>query len=173
MAHEIRKYMAEIDGDDGLSGHVEVDEAYLGGYKPGIRGPHKSGKTIVFGMLERDGDIITRVVDDTKRKTLFPIIKEKVEEGSTISTDEMTTYHTLSQHGYEHGTVNHNQEQWKNGIHHTNSIEGMWAMLKRSIRGTHIHVSRKHLPKYLGEFEYRWNMRRTPELMFNRLLLSF
>ena len=57
--------------------------------------------------------------------------------------------------------------------HHTNTIEAYWAMIKRSIRGTHIHVSRKHLPKYLKEFEYRFNMRHLPHAMFGRLLLSF
>jgi hypothetical protein len=55
----------------------------------------------------------------------------------------------------------------------TNRIEGFWAMLKRGINGTHIHVSAKHLPKYLGEFEYRWNMRQVPGLMLGRLLHSF
>ena len=54
-----------------------------------------------------------------------------------------------------------------------NSIEGFWAMLKRGINGTHIHVSAKHLPKYLGEFEYRWNMRQVPHLMLDRLMHSF
>ena len=54
-----------------------------------------------------------------------------------------------------------------------NAIEGFWAILKRGINGTHIHVSGKHLPKYLGEFEYRWNMRAVPHLMLDRLLYSF
>lgn len=59
------------------------------------------------------------------------------------------------------------------GAYHTNSIENFWAHLKRSIRGTHISGSAKHLPKYLAEFEYRFNMRNRPEFMFQRLLLSF
>jgi hypothetical protein len=54
-----------------------------------------------------------------------------------------------------------------------NAIEGFWANLKRGINGTHIHVSGKHLPKYLGEFEYRWNMRQVPHLMLDRLMHSF
>jgi len=54
-----------------------------------------------------------------------------------------------------------------------NAIEGFWAILKRGINGTHIHVSGKHLPKYLGEFEYRWNMRHVPHLMLDRLMHSF
>jgi len=63
--------------------------------------------------------------------------------------------------------------EYARGEVHTNTIEGFWSMLKRSIRGTHIHVSRKHLPKYLGEFEFRWNSRPAPEMMFAQLLMSF
>jgi len=69
--------------------------------------------------------------------------------------------------------VNHFVKEYVRGDIHTNSLEGFWAMIKRSIRGTRIHVSRKHLAKYLSEFEYRYNMRHSPELMFARLVLSF
>ena len=67
----------------------------------------------------------------------------------------------------------HSREEWVRGDVHTNSIEGFWSQIKRSIRGTHIHVSKKHMAKYLGEFEYRYNMRHRPEMMFVRLLMSF
>jgi hypothetical protein len=70
--------------------------------------------------------------------------------------------------------VNHNTEEYVGPFGETvNRIEGFWAMLKRGINGTHIHVSSKHLWKYLGEFEYRWNMRQVPHLMLDRLLYSF
>ena len=174
MGHEIRKFMADVDGDDGLSGHVEVDETYVGGEsrKKGRPGP-KSNKTAVFGMVERDGDIMTKVVPDSKTTTLVPHIENNVAKGSTISSDEWTAYRNLEKTGYTHGTVNHSIEQYVNGIHHTNSIEGFWSRLKNSIKGTHIHVSKKHMQKYLGEFEYRYNMRKQPEIMFDRLLISF
>jgi len=64
------------------------------------------------------------------------------------------------------------EEEWVNGIHHVNSIEGYWSQLKRGIKGTHIHVSPKHLWKYVSEFSYRYNMRKTPETMFPRLISS-
>ena len=64
------------------------------------------------------------------------------------------------------GAVNHGAEEWVKGIHHTQGIEGFWSILKRSIRGTHVHVSRKHLAKYLAEFEFRWNLRDDPASMF-------
>jgi transposase-like protein len=124
-------------------------------------------------MAERNGAIITRVVPNVRRKTLEPHIIENVEKGATVSTDELLSYAKLTLLGYLHGTVNHNQEQWTNGKHHTQSIEGFWSLVKRSVCGTHVHISRQHLSKYLGEFEFRWNSRHAPWEMFPRLMTSF
>jgi len=174
MAHAIRKYMAEVDGDDPLDGHVEVDETVVGGKrKGGKRGRGAPGKTVVFGMLQRGGDVMTRVVENVRRVTLEAHILENIRAGAAISTDELASYAKLARHGYKHGTVNHSREEWVRGDTHVNSLEGFWSQIKRSIRGTHIHVSKKHLAKYLGEFEFRYNMRKRPELMLPRLLLSF
>ena len=174
MGHEIRKYMANVDGDPPLGGHVEADETYIGGRRSGgKRGRGAPGKTAVFGMVERGGDVMTRVVPNVRRATLERHILENITDGAIVSTDELTSYGKIARFGYKHGTVNHSADQWVNGIHHTNSIEGFWSQIKRSIRGTHVHVSRKHLSKYLGEFEYRWNLRHAPETMFARLLMSF
>ena len=166
----------EVDGDDDLSGHVEMDETFIGGRDQVMGRPtsyNSSKKVAVFGMIERDGEVITSVVPDVKRKTLMPIIKQYIEKGTTISTDQYRVYKNLPDAGYKHGAVNHARKQWKNGIHHTNSIEGFWSRVKNSIKGTHIHVSKKHLDKYLVEFEYRYNMRSNPSLMFDRLLKAF
>jgi transposase len=173
MAHLIRQYMAKVDGDGSLGGHVEIDETYIGGKRPGKRGRGAAGKTIVFGMLEREGDVMTRVVPDAQRRTLEPEILANVRKGAVVSTDEWVAYRQLSKWGYQHGAVDHSAEQWVYGAHHTNGLEGFWSMLKRSIRGTHVHVSPKHLAKYLGEFEFRYNMRETPWLMLDRLLAAF
>jgi len=174
MGHEIRKYMAEVDGDDGLSGHIEVDETYIGGKRSGgKRGRGAPGKTIVMGMVERNGDMITRVVPNVQRTTLERHILENVATGSRISSDELQSYAKLNRHGFQHRAVNHSAEEWARGSTHVNTAEGFWSRVKNSIRGTHVHVSAKHLPKYLGEFEFRFNMRRQPEAMFSRLLLSF
>lgn len=181
MGHEIRKYMGEIDGDwplgGGLTGHVEVDETLIGGRRPvskggkqGRKAPHK---TNVFGMVERGGDVMTRIVPDVRRTSLEPHIRENIRPYTIISSDELRSYKFLQSAGYRHGAVNHNAEVWVDGIHHTNTIENFWSLLKRSIRGTYTHVSAKHLPKYLGEFEFRYNMRKHPEKMFARLLLGF
>jgi transposase len=170
MGHEIRKYLGLVDGDKPLSGHVEVDEAYIGGKRKGKPGRGGPGKTPVMGMLERGGDIITRVVPDAKGTSLIPPIVENVKMGTTISTDDWGPYSYLGHIGYTHGIVNHAKYEWVKGIHHTQGIEGFWSLLKRSIKGTHVHVSARHLAKYLVEFEFRWNLRQQPEAMFPRLL---
>ena len=94
--------------------------------------------------------------------------------GTTINTDEFGGYKDLAHSGYVHVTVNHARGEYatKSGAG-VNAIEGFWAMLKRGINGTHIHVLSKHLATYLGEFEYRWNMRQVPHLMLDRLMFSF
>jgi len=171
MGHEIRKYLDFVDGDDQLSGHIEADETMIGGKRSGgKRGRGAPGKTVVFGMLERRGDVMTRIVENVRRATLEPHIVANVRKGSTVSTDELKSYAKLARLGYEHGAVNHAKEEWVHGEHHTNSIEGFWSLLKRSIKGTHVHVSKRHLAKYLAEFEFRWNLRHAPEAMFPHLL---
>lgn len=173
IGHEIRKYMAAIDGNGPLSGTVEADETYVGGVRKGKRGRGAAGKTVVFGMIERQGNVMTHVVPNVRRKTLQPLIEANVEPGSTMHTDELLSYRTIDSKGYSHVTVNHGSGEYVRGDVHTNTIEGFWSQIKRSIQGTHIHVSGKHMAKYLGEFEFRYNMRKTPELMFDRLLAAF
>lgn len=174
MGHEIRKYMGKVDGDDPLGGHVEVDETWIGGRVRGKgRGPQPENKTVVMGMVERGGEVMTRTIERTTRAQVWPHIFQNVERGSRISTDGHPLYDTLDRHGYRHEAVAHSEGVYVRGDVHTNSIEGFWSQLKRSIRGTHVHVSAKHLPKYLAEFEYRYNMRHFPAAMLPRLLVSF
>ena len=170
MGHEIRKYMADVDGEMPLDGEVEVDETYVGGKARGKGRGYKGGKAIVFGMAERGGNVTTRVVPDVKRATLQPIISGHVQTGSTIYSDELKTYAALGKAGFKHRSVNHSAGQYVDGACHVNSIEGFWARLKLSIRGTHVHVSAKHLSKYAKEFEYRYNRRKRPASMFSDLV---
>src|SRR5205085_9811559 len=114
------------------------DETYGGGCAHGKHGRGAAHKSVVFGMLERGGDVMTRVVPNASERALEPHIVRNVEKGSTISTDEWGAYRRLGRIGFTHGTCNHSQERYVSGIHHTNSIEGFWSMLKRSIRGTHV-----------------------------------
>lgn len=172
MAHKIREYMAALDGEPPLTGHVEVDETYIGGKRPGKRGRGAAGKSVVFGILEREGELYTKVVPDASRASLVPEIALNVPQGTRISSDEHGAYRILCKLGYDHQTVNHSADEWARGDVHVNTLESFWSILKRSIKGTHVHVSPKHLSKYLGEFEFRYNLRKSPEQMFVRLLAS-
>ncbi|MBL6946689.1 MAG: IS1595 family transposase [Rhodospirillales bacterium] len=168
IADELRKLMANSDDHEPLSGHVEIDETYVGG-KP-RRGKRKP-KAIVFGMLQRGGTVRAGIVPDTHRKTLFKVIAKNVQRGSKISTDELPTYWALKSFGYDHGMVKHQYHEYSYKGHSTNGIEGYWSRLKMSIRGTHVHVSRKHLWKYVCEFSYRYNNRAMSHgEMFNDLV---
>jgi transposase-like protein len=176
MGHEIRKFIGEIDGDDGLSGHVELDETYVGGKRTDIAEGQsfKVDKTPVFGMVQRGGEIITRVVPDNKAATLLPIVEQYVAKGTVLSTDQWLAYRGLRKLGYQHDSVNHRIRQWAKGDTHTNTIEGFWSNFKNSVRGTHKSISPKHMQKYLREFEFRFNLRgpQAP-LMFDRLIQGF
>ncbi|HEY0413703.1 MAG TPA: IS1595 family transposase [Allosphingosinicella sp.] len=177
MCHEIRKYMAALDSDDPLGGPgsvVQIDETYIGGYIKASDGTALSNKKVVLGMMEVGGELVTRVVEDTKRGALLPHIAAHVLSGTTVYTDEKRSYNGLCLRGLRHQTVCHKAGEYVSPKGTTvNGIEGFWAMLKRGINGTHIHVSGKHLPKYLGEFEYRHNMRAVPHLMLDRMMVSF
>ena len=165
MAHEIRKLMATLDISS-LLGDVEVDETYVGGKRRGKPGRGAEGKTVVMGMKERNGPIKTQVVKDASRATLEPLIFKNVKRGSVIHTDEWAAYSHLDRLGFRHETVQHGIKQWVRGKTHTNSLEGHWSLLKRSIRGTHVHVSKRHMAKYLAEFDFRHNLRFVPMSMF-------
>lgn len=178
MAKLIREHMADVDGERSLGGegkHVEVDETLVGGQRPG-KGPgrHLENKTVVLGMLERGGQVMTKIVPDMKRDTLVPQIRENVLEGSTVHTDYLKSYVTLRDAGYTHSRVNHAAGEYvgENGAS-VNAIENFWRHLKCSLNGTHTSVSRKHLGSYVKEFEYRFNRRYRPETMLPELLSTF
>ncbi|MDF1751636.1 MAG: IS1595 family transposase [Verrucomicrobiales bacterium] len=173
MGHEIRKHMSEVDGDPVLGGIVEIDETLVGGKRPGKRGRGAAGKTIVMGMLERDGQIVTEVVPDVKASTLMPHIEDHVEEGAEIHTDELRSYSGLTDEGYDHKKINHGRKEYAKGGVHVNGCESFWSHFKNAVRGTHIHVSEKHLWKYAKEFEFRFNNREIPREMFPKLVNQF
>lgn len=177
MCHEIRKYMAALDSDDPLGGigeTVEIDETLIGGSVSGKGSGYKGNKTCVVGMLERGGELVTRIVQSRTKADMQAVILSQIIPGTTLNTDEFGGYKNIDQSGFRHVTVSHKAGQYatKAGAG-VNALEGFWAQLKRGINGTHIHVSGKHLWKYLGEFEYRYNMRHVPHLMLDRMLVSF
>jgi len=165
ICHELRKLMASADARGPIGGpgkHVEADETLIGGkLRHHSPGQHRGKKTIVFGIVEREGRIHAMPVPDESTNTLEPIITENVVEGSTMTTDGHGAYKGLSRY-YVHETVNHDATEYVRGIHHPNSIEGHWSLLKRAIRGTHVHIS-----------SYRRNMRHSHWAMFNLLVHAF
>ncbi len=171
MCRLIRVYMGYVDGDHPIGGKgvvVEADKAFIGGKdKQG-----QDDKKVVLGMVERGGDVVTRVIPDRGANSVTPHVIEMVKQGTRLVTDEARAFRTLAR-DYEHHTVNHGAKEWVRGDAHTNNIESFWSNLKRGIQGTYIHVSEKHLPAYLSEFEFRHNMRRAQHLMLDTLLLAF
>ena len=168
MAKQIRKLFR--DSGDPMGGIVEVDETYIGGQKKGKRGRGAESKTPVFGIVERKGGAKAKVVENIRIKTIQPIINESVVRGATVMSDEFNIYNKVKDNGYEHHTIQHGIGQYVNGIIHSNSIEGFWSQLKRSLSGTHHAVSPKHLQSYVDEFVYRYNHR--DEAVFPLLALE-
>ena len=174
MGHQIRLLMAKAEGWEKLKGHVEMDEAYVGGYEPGAKGG--VGKTVVLGMHERGGRTIAGVVPDAKMRTIRPIVNRNVERGSIVSTDEHRSYGLLSGDGYRHGAVEHGAYEWArydaraHATHHTNNVENFWKIFKNSIRSTHISISPKYMDRYLKEFTFRANHRAMQNAMFDLLI---
>jgi transposase-like protein len=146
-------------------GKVEVDETYVGGKsinrhgrRSGIGGGHGE-KTPVVGAVERNGDVVARVVPVASQPELQAFIHEVVSpRAEMLVTDAHPAYTTLE--GFpQHRVVNHQKGQWRKGDAHTNSIESIWALLKRQIIGIHHYVSPKHLAKYVDEMTWRLNNR--------------
>lgn len=173
MADLIRKHMAQIDDEWPLFGDVEIDETYVGGRTKGMGRHYTGNKAIVFGMMQRNGQVMTKVVANVAKKTLQPIIEENVLDGATVHTDELRSYKGLTKAGYNHKTVNHGAKEYVVGDTHVNGMENFWKHLKGSIRSTHIHVSKKHLHKYAKEFEFRFNRRGNASEMLPALLSQF
>ncbi len=168
ILHKIRTLFAQ-DDTVALCGDVECDEAYIGGRErnkhewkrtKGTQGRSTKTKTPVFGMVQRGGKVVALKCDKTDGATLLPIISQFVVEGSTIYTDELTSYTRIDKSKYTHKVVNHGRSEYVKGGDFTNTIEGFWAMLKRMIEGIYHSVSGKYLQRYVDEAVYRYNSRK-------------
>jgi transposase-like protein len=152
------------------SGDFEADECYIGGRRHGKRGRGAGGKMPVFGIVQRKGEVSATKVNDLKKSTVYPLIKERVLPQSMVYTDEYPVYDKLKAQGYHHKRVNHGAKVYVSGHAHTNNIEGFWSVLKRGISGVYHAVSEKHLQSYIDEYAFRYNHRKDEQSMFLTIL---
>jgi transposase-like protein len=174
VLHRIRYAVRTRAFTKPLNGIVEADETYVGGHhRGGKTGRGSESKTPVFGVIERGGEVAAQVVKHVSKKTLQGIMKSQISRDAIIMTDEWTSYQGLEDTFDSHEIVNHGRKEYVRGDVHTNNIEAFWALLKRGIIGIYHHVDRKHLDKYVDEFEFRYNRRDLKDAerfhaMFNR-----
>ena len=151
-------HIAELEGGK-LKGEIEIDEAYFGGRRKGKRGRGAAGKSIVFGLLERDGRVYTKVVERVTADELMAHIRKHTRKGSVYYTDTFRSYNSLKRWG-KHHRLNHSKAfAYQHGRNHINGIEGFWSYAKH-ILYNYRGVSKYHFPMYLKEVEYRFNHRK-------------
>lgn len=159
IAKQVRMLMQQ--GNNPLSGVVETDETYIGGRQRG-KNVTVQDKAVVFGMVERGRNVKAQHVRSAGARVLLPILQSSIAPETVIYSDQARVYRSLHRIGYYHDSVNHSIGEYGRGIVHTNTIEGFWSQLKRSVDGTYHCVSRKYLQLYLNEFVYRYNHRQAP-----------
>ena len=141
-----------------LSGEIEIDEALFGGHRKGKRGWGAEGKSLVFGIYQRNGKVITFPVSDRIHDTLIPLIKLHTKKGSLYYTDDHTAYASLDLIG-KHQIIAHRMEEYvREDTSHINGIEGFWSYAKTWLyhyRG----VPKQYFHLYLKEIEFRFNHR--------------
>ncbi|MGH8092112.1 MAG: IS1595 family transposase [Chthoniobacterales bacterium] len=160
LCHRIRAAMREINAEL-LRGVVEVDETYVGGKTRGFGHGYKGNKAIAIGAVQRAGKIRLQVITHADKATLHKFIHDNTApDTEAIYTDQLPAYLGIADADTRHETVNHSIDEWVVGDVHTNGIESVWSLLKRSIIGSYHRVSIKHLDAYLDELEHRFNNRK-------------
>ena len=170
LSHRIRDAMGDVE-EKPLRGIIEADETWHGGKKRGRgMGPYNSGKKVIIGAVERGGEVRLRLAAGRDRGTLHRFIREVVDaDAEGIYTDDWVGYVGIADEDTFHEVVNHASKEWVRGDVHSNTIESVWSLFKRSVIGSYHQVSVKHLPAYLDELEWRYNNRDNPFLFRDTL----
>lgn len=172
LCHRIRKAMTDA-APTPLTGTVEVDETYLGSKRRGRgmgRGNYRGFKQIVLGAVEREGRLRLSAGIDNTKVNLFKFVREQVsDDAMNIYTDGLPAYRGIGDENTKHEWVDHAKHEYVRGDVHTNTIEGAFGLFKRGLVGSFHQISRKHLDRYLDEFEFRYNNRKNPYLFRDTL----
>lgn len=178
---------AMIDNCIELQNIVEIDEAYVGGKPRKVSKNHEDNKpnigtvevnkrgrgtkkTPIIGIVERNGNIVLRVAEKINSKTLLDILKSSVNLKNTIvMSDELPAYNSFDKL-VQHLSIDHSKGRFSEGIVHTNTIEGFWSIVKNSIRGNYIAISKKYLPLYLVQAQYIYNRRNSNRDLFSEFI---
>jgi transposase-like protein len=171
MCHRVRAGLAD-DGFKQLMGIVEVDETYFGGKgknrhasKRFSGGRGTAGKTAVIGAIARKGNVVCQIIDNTDARTLSRYVRKVVSDKvDLVATDEHSGYRYLTEIGYPHDSVTHTAGEYVRGQVHTANLDSFWSLMKRGIIGTYHSVSKKYLPLYLNEFQFRHNNRKNEDI---------
>lgn len=172
LCHRIRHAMSQADRPM-LSGKVEMDETYIGGFHHGKAGRGSENKEIVIGIRERGWELRLFHADDLRKGTVQKFVKEHISQDvDIIFTDDLTLYRgafaDLRKEG-RHKTIRRKWHIYVQGDIHTNTIESAFSLLKRGVIGTWHKVSAKHLAAYLQEMEFRFNRRKRSDLFLDTL----
>lgn len=170
LCHRIRHAMTKEPLKSKLgsgSGTVEVDETYIGGdpannlRKKRIK--FQSDKMPVMALVERNGEARLFPMPDEKHSTMRSLVRLNVDDTAHIVSDGHPAYRKMPPYFASHKWVDHSRREMVRGIIHVNFAESCFSLLKRAILGTHHHVSRQHITRYLREHEFRWNLRKASD----------
>jgi transposase len=175
MFKKIRTELMNDEGDEPLSGDVEIDETSVRG-KPRVKmtrmeaAAWREAQPKVLGMVERGGRVRARVIPSRRGPALSREVRANVNPMSIIITDDWQAYKPLHRDYIDHKIINHSSGRYVDGDVFTNTIEGFFGNLKTGMRGAYKHVSPRYLQSYLDEYSWRYNRRKRNQPMFDLLL---